>query len=45
MIRRLSANVEGGQTTREDAERAMRVVLGELASWAVEAGDGFLDGI
>ena len=37
------ANVEGGQTAREDAERAMRVVLGALASWAVEAGDGFLD--
>ena len=39
------ANVEGGQTAREDVERAMRVVLGELASWADEAGDGFLDGI
>ena len=39
------ANVEGGQTAREDVERAMRVVLGALASWAVEAGDGFLDGI
>ena len=39
------ANVEGGQTAREDAERAMRVVLGALASWAVEAGDGFLDRI
>ena len=37
------ANVEGGQTAREDVERAMRVVLGELASWAAEAGDGFLD--
>ena len=37
------ANVEGGQTAREDTERAMRVVLGALASWAVEAGDGFLD--
>ena len=37
------ANVEGGQTAREDVERAMRVVLGALASWAVEAGDGFLD--
>ena len=39
------ANVEGGQTAREDVERAMRVVLGELASWADEAGDGFLDRI
>ena len=39
------ANVEGGQTAREDAERAMRVVLGGLASWAAEAGDGFLDGV
>ena len=37
------ANVEGGQTAREDVERAMRVVLGELASWAGAAGDGFLD--
>ena len=39
------ANVEGGQTAREDVERAMRVVLGELASWAGAAGDGFLDRI
>ena len=37
------ANVEGGQTAREDTERAMRVVLGALASWANETGDGFLD--
>ena len=39
------ANVEGGQTAREDVERAMRVVLGELASWAGAAGDRFLDDI
>ena len=39
------ANVEGGQTAREDTERAMRAVLGELASRARSAGDGFLDGV
>ena len=39
------ADVEGGHTAREDVERAMRVVLGELASWARAMGDGFLDGI
>ena len=39
------ANVEGGQTAREDTERALRAVLGELASRARSAGDGFLDGV
>ena len=45
VFRCVYANIEGGQTAREDAERAMRVVLGGLASWAAEAGDGFLDGV
>ena len=31
-FRCVHANVEGGQTAREDVERAMRVVLGALAS-------------
>ena len=39
-------NVERGQTAREDVERAMRAILGELASRARSAlGDKFLDGI
>ena len=38
-------NVEGGQTAREDVERAMRAVLGALASRArLTLGDGFLEG-
>ena len=37
------ANVEGGQTGREDVERAMQVILGALASWArVTLKDEFL---
>ena len=40
------ANVEGAQTAREDVGRALRAVLGELASRARTAmGDEFLDGI
>ena len=40
------ANVEGAQTAREDVGRAMRAVLGELASRArTTLGDEFLDGI
>ena len=39
-------NVEGGQTAREDVERAMRAVLGALASRArLTLGDGFLEGV
>ena len=39
-------NVERGQTAREDVERAMRAILGELASRARSAlGDEFLDEI
>ena len=37
------ANVEVGQTAREDVGRAMRAILGELASRARSLGDGFLD--
>ena len=36
------ANVEAGQAMREDVERAMRVILGELASRAHSQGDDFL---
>ena len=35
-------NVEAGQAMREDVQRAMRVILGELASRARSLGDGFL---
>ena len=35
-------NVEAGQAMREDVERAMRVIVGELASRARSMGDGFL---
>ena len=35
-------NVEAAQAVREDIERAMRVILGELASRARSLGDGFL---
>ena len=36
-------NVEGGQAMREDVERAMQVIVGDLASWArVTIGDEFL---
>ncbi len=36
-------NVEGAQAMREDVERATRVILGELASWARSTlGDEFL---
>ncbi len=39
-------NVEAGQAAREDTERAMRAVLGSLASGARSTlGDGFLGGI
>ena len=39
-------NVERGQTAREDVERAMRAILGELASRARSAlGDEFLTGV
>ena len=39
-------NVEVGQTAREDIERAMRTVLGRLASQArMTLGDEFLDGV
>ena len=37
------ANVEGGQTGREDVEQVMRTILDELASRARSSGDGFLD--
>ena len=40
------ANVEGAQTAREDAGRALRAVLGGLASRArMTLGDEFLDGV
>ena len=39
------ANVEGGQTAREDVGRAVRAVLGELASRARSGGDEFLAGV
>ena len=35
-------NVEAAQAVREDVERAMRVILGALASRARSQGDGFL---
>ena len=35
-------NVEAAQAMREDVQRAMRVILGELASRARSAGDEFL---
>ena len=35
-------NVEAAQAMREDVERAMRMILGELASRARSLGDGFL---
>ena len=35
-------NVEGGQAAREDVPRAMRIILGELASRARLLGDPFL---
>ena len=36
-------NVEGAQAMREDVERAMQVIVGQLASWArVTLGDEFL---
>ena len=35
-------NVEAAQAVREDVQRAMRVILGELASRARAAGDEFL---
>ena len=36
-------NVEGAQALREDVERAMQVILGDLASWArLTLGDEFL---
>ena len=39
-------NVERGQTAREDVERAMRAILGELASRARSAlGEKFLTGV
>ena len=38
------ATVETAGTARDDVERAMRAVLGSLASWAkTTLGDGFLD--
>ena len=38
------ATVETARTAHEDVERAMRAVLGSLASWAkTTLGDGFLD--
>ena len=37
-------NVEAAQAVREDVRRAMRVILGELASRARSAGDEFLYG-
>ena len=40
------ANVEVAQTAREDVERAVRTVLGRLASRArTTLGDEFLDGV
>ena len=41
-FRSVYVNVEAGQAMREDVERAMRVILGELASRARSLGDGFL---
>ncbi len=38
-------NVEAAQAVREDVERAMRVILGEMGDSALFQGDGFLDGI
>ena len=39
-------NIEGAQAMREDVERAMQVILGELASWArTTLDDEFLDAI
>ena len=38
-------NVEAAQAVREDVERAMRVILGEMGNRALFQGDGFLDGI
>ena len=36
-------NIEGAQAMREDVERAMQVILGDLASWArLTLGDEFL---
>ena len=36
-------NIEGAQALREDVERAMQVILGDLASWArLTLGDEFL---
>ena len=36
-------NIEGAQAMREDVERAMQVIVGDLASWArVTLGDEFL---
>ena len=35
-------NIEAGQAAREDVERAMRIILGELASRAFSLGDEFL---
>ena len=35
-------NIEAGQAAREDVERAMRIILGELASRAYSLGDEFL---
>ena len=38
------ANVEAAQAVREDVERALRVILGELAEWArTDLQDKFLD--
>ena len=39
------ANVEVAQTAREDVERAIRTVLGRLASRARTLGDEFLEGV
>ena len=38
-------NVEAAQAVREDVERAMRVILGEMGDSALFQGDGFLDEI
>ena len=39
----LYVNIEGAQAMREDVERAMQVIVGDLASWArVTLGDEFL---
>ena len=37
-------NVEAAQAVREDVGRAMRVIVGALASWSRSLGDGFLYG-